>query len=590
MRDVIIIGAGGGGPVVAKELAAQGLDVLMLEAGGRNANPEQDWTHFEDDGNNPLSGAQRFGPSDRSKPAWYRQLTTPAMNMNMAGVGGTTQIYFGNCPRAMPGAFKGYSGEDAADYDRDFEFPFSYEELRPYYEWVEETLPVQTAAMGKNEQLFYNACENIGMNCQTSRDISHDAYRPQQNAVLQPGGNAGLSSTASELTYPDATGCTMCGHCVQGCYEPLGAPRNLKAKRSTDNSYVPMALTADAWATAGKAASIISDAFVTKIHSSNVNGKITATGVTWRNTLTGEVVSENAKVVVMAAGCLENPRLWQNSDLPNSHDWVGRGLTDHAFDLVCGQFPFDTGSTKGVGSSARADFPGKGCIEPTTIGPAFLAANLNMSDSGMRGYYDNGRGVYGQWDGPSGRPVGKELKSFLTDINKIMTMLIITDDDVEADNRVVPSSLLNDDHGAVSEITINKRTRSARTLANREFLANKAADILRAAGATNIVRADIVPLLIHVQSSMRMGDDPANSVINANGEAHEVDALYIADNSALSNALGGPNPTLTTQALATRTSEKIMQKHFAGSSWVTSNSPLSSIDNLVTQAVMSRGL
>ena len=33
MRDVIVIGAGGGGPVVAKELAARGLDVLLLEAG-----------------------------------------------------------------------------------------------------------------------------------------------------------------------------------------------------------------------------------------------------------------------------------------------------------------------------------------------------------------------------------------------------------------------------------------------------------------------------------------------------------------------------------------------------------------------------
>ena len=33
MRDVIVVGAGGGGPVVAKELAARGLDVLVLEAG-----------------------------------------------------------------------------------------------------------------------------------------------------------------------------------------------------------------------------------------------------------------------------------------------------------------------------------------------------------------------------------------------------------------------------------------------------------------------------------------------------------------------------------------------------------------------------
>ena len=590
MRDVIIIGAGGGGPIVAKELAAQGLDVLLLEAGARNDKPEQDWKHFENDANNPLSGYLRFGPSDRSKPAWYRELPEPAMISNLSGVGGTTQHYFGNSPRAMPGAFKGYEGSDAQSYDREYEFPFSYEELTPYYQWVEETLPVQTAAMGTNEKLFFNGCENIGMSVQTTKDTFSDGFRPQQNAVLQPGGNAGLTTNKAALRYPLATGCTFCGHCPQGCYQPLNAPRNLKARRSTDNSYVPMALTADLWADNGKAVTLIADAYVTQIHSTHVNGKTTATGVSWRDVNTGEVITENAKVVVMAGGCIENPRLWLNSNLPNSHDWVGRGLTDHAFDFVCGVFPFDTGSSKGVGSSARADFPGKGCIEPSSLGPSGLANNLTMSDSGIRGYYDNGRGVFGEWDGPSGRPIGNELKTFMEDVNKTMGMLIITDDDVELDNRVQPSSLMSDENGAVPKMTIHKRTRSARTLANREFLANKAASILRAAGATKVIRVDIVPLLLHLQSSMRMGDNPQNSVINASGEAHEVSGLYVADNSALSNALGGPNPTLTTQALATRTAEKIMVQHFSGSPWVKEGTALSSIDDRVTEAVVARGI
>src|SRR5882762_393754 len=74
MRDVIVIGAGGGGPVVAKELAARGLDVLVLEAGARNADPEKDWRHLESDANNPVTGYFRVGPSDRSKPAWLREL------------------------------------------------------------------------------------------------------------------------------------------------------------------------------------------------------------------------------------------------------------------------------------------------------------------------------------------------------------------------------------------------------------------------------------------------------------------------------------------------------------------------------------
>jgi hypothetical protein len=38
--------------------------------------------------------------------------------------------------------------------------------------------------------------------------------------------------------------------------------------------------------------------------------------------------------------------------------------------------------------------------------------------------------------------------------------------------------------------------------------------------------------------------------------------LYIADNSVHYNCLGGVNPTLTTQALATRTAEKLFNKYF----------------------------
>jgi choline dehydrogenase-like flavoprotein len=52
-------------------------------------------------------------------------------------------------------------------------------------------------------------------------------------------------------------------------------------------------------------------------------------------------------------------------------------------------------------------------------------------------------------------------------------------------------------------------------------------------------------------------------VTDINCEANQVKRLYIADNSVLYNGLGGPNPTLTTQAMATRTSEKIISKYFS---------------------------
>ena len=89
---------------------------------------------------------------------------------------------------------------------------------------------------------------------------------------------------------------------------------------------------------------------------------------------------------------------------------------------------------------------------------------------------------------------------------------------------------------------------------------------------------------------MRMGSSSRNSVLDENCEARAVDGLYIADHSALPNAIGGPNPTLTSQALATRTAEKIFQKHFGGSPWVGQEDPICSIDDVVTQAVIQRGI
>jgi choline dehydrogenase-like flavoprotein len=65
-----------------------------------------------------------------------------------------------------------------------------------------------------------------------------------------------------------------------------------------------------------------------------------------------------------------------------------------------------------------------------------------------------------------------------------------------------------------------------------------------------------------MQSSMRMGRDPSTSVVNGTGEAWEVKRLFIADASSLPDGLGGPNPTLSLQMFATRTSEHIATTYF----------------------------
>lgn len=591
MRDVIVVGAGGGGPVVAKELAARGLDVLLLEAGPRHASPRQEWTHFENDANNPLTGFFRFGPADRSKPAWFRETPQNSFLWQLSGVGGTTQHYYGNCPRAYPGVFADYAGPDAGAYDVVHRFPFGYGELVPYYEWVETTLPVQTAAMGTKEARFFQGAETLGIPVQTTKTTTEASYRPQENAILQPGGTAGRTRDVNQLRFPQATGCTFCGHCFQGCMEPIAAPRNQFAKRSTDNSYVPMALTTEVWAPGGQPVTLITGAFVTQVHTELREGMTTATGVTWRDGASGDEQREDATVVVLAGGCTETPRLWLNSGLPNPNDWVGRGYTDHFFDWVVGQFDEYTGNSKGVGSSARCDFPGIGGLENVGLPPGLEAFSMALSDSGIRDQYGNARGMVGSWDGPAGRLVGPELKDVLAGrADQLLNVLVITDDDVEAQNRVSLSAFPADAHGPAPKVEFHQRERSARTLANREFLVGKAVELLRGAGATAVYRIDWAPLILHVQSSMRMGSSEEDSVLDANAEARWVKRLFVADNSALANGLGGPNPTLTTQALATRTSEKIFQQYFGGAPWVGSEAPVVSTDPRISIRLAELGL
>ena len=587
MTDVIVIGAGGGGPVVAKELAQRGLDVLLIEGGPRHGRPERQWTTFENDSNNPLSGFFRFGPADRSKPAWTRELPQNSFLWQLSGVGGTTQHYYGNSPRASPGTFRGYDRPDKNAYDTEHLFPFSYKELIPYYEWVEHTLPVQTAAMGTKEEAFFKGCEGLGLPVQTGKDITRNAFRPQENAILQPGGTAGRTTSRSKLVYPKATGCTFCGYCFQGCVQPHGAPRNLLAKRSTDNSYVPMALTAGRWAPEGKSVKLIADAFVTRINT-EVDGEATvARSVTVRRGSSGEESTLEADVIVMAGGCTENPRLWLNSALPNPNDWVGRGYTDHFFDWVIGVMPFETGSSKGSGSSARVDYPGRGGLENVGLPPALQAFSTTFSDAGMSSFYDNGLPAKAGAD-TSGRLVGNKLKDLVGKLDNLLNVLVITDDDVEAQNRVTLSQVIpEDEHGPVAKVEFHQRLRTERTLKNREFLAGKAVQLLKKAGATEIHRLNWAPLILHVQSTMRMGISEEDSVLKPSGEARFVQRLFIADNSALANGIGGPNPTLTTQALATRTAENIFKLYFDGDPWVRREAPVSSIDDRVTKAVIA---
>ncbi|MCM3670503.1 GMC family oxidoreductase N-terminal domain-containing protein [Mesobacillus maritimus] len=563
--DVIVIGSGGGGAVIAKELGELGIRVLVLEAGpwyGNKKWPEpnknrgeakvssnavdldgslyrQQLTRLENDMNDFVTGKFRWGSADRRRTPWFRNLPDRAVLWQTAGVGGSTLHYYANSLRAFPQAIN-------------IEWPINYKELIPYYEKVEQTLPVEFAPTTSKEALFYYGAEKAGFTLNKTLDVTRVGYRPQPNAILPP--NEHLMDpnySLEELSHME--GCTLSGHCGQGC--PYGPSLEKMAKRSTNVSYIPLAMKTGN-------VTIRPNTFVTKVLTVQSSGRgRRAIGVKCRDTWTGEIEEIRAKVVVMAAGCVETPRLWLNSELPKNQ-WVGRGLTNHYMDMVTGVFDEKTlmdvlGSPTinpfvGHTSGARLDYPGLGMIENIGESPGLSAQTL--FGFSQDGYNRLRLSDSNEWD-QRGRLIGSELDKAMKDYRRTLTLSIITDDEVQYRNRVELDPHVKDEHGAVPLIHY---TPSQKSRKRREQLTKIATNILRQAGAKQIHRADLPPnYFIHLQSTMRMG-----FVVDTSCEAYQVERLYIADNSADYNSLGGPNPTLTTQALATRTAEKMVQKYF----------------------------
>ncbi len=533
--DVIVVGAGGGGPVVAKELAERGVQVLMLEAGPW-FDPDRDFTLLEDDMFSIVDGRFRWGPGDRTRAPWIRRRDGVGLILQTAGVGGTTLHYNGISPRAYPHAL-----DDS---------PLAYADLVPYYEQVEDFLPVRQVDEGDlapKDALFGLGCEKIGLSHSESKDVTSQVWRRAHNAILP----LARMTPGTPLTFPEVEGCTMCGKRLQGCPHPAGAPVERKAKRATNVSYVPAAV-------ATGNCQVVPNAYATAVlfdpPAQGDGGRARVRGVRWRDTVSGDTAEAEAPVVVLAAGAIESPRLWMNSGLPNSDDVVGRYLTTHLQDVVTGFFDREVHPDVGQVTMARADFPGWGTLFSQGNGPQAVAILLAGAGSG---FWDDPTGDE-PWDF-AGRWWGPEAVRKLREYHRTLSVLVCTDDEEHPDNRVTLADDWGaDEHGPVPKVTYRP---TARSKERQDWLARKGAEILRAAGAREIHRTNFPrALLTHIMGTLRMGRDPATSVAGPDGQAHQVAGLFVGDSSILPNGLGGPNPTLTVQALAARTAQAILAR------------------------------
>jgi choline dehydrogenase-like flavoprotein len=525
--DVIVVGAGGAGPVVAHSVAEAGLRVMMVEAGPW-LDPDVDYTALEDDMGSMVHGQLRWGPADRAMPPWRRRRKGVGLILQAAGVGGTTRHYNGLSARAYRAAHT-------------LDWPLAYDELVPYYEQVEAFLPVhRVAALAPKDALFASSCAALGLPREDGKDVGRASWGHCYNAILPVRHDAGGVPTE---------GCTWCGHCLIGCSRPGAAPLAGKAKRATNVSYVPAALDT------GRC-QIVPDGFVTKILTDAPSSAPTARGVRWRSTTTGERHEATARVVVLAGGSIESPRLWLNSELPNPAGTVGRYLTTHYQDFVTGFFERDVRPDIGQVTMAKADFPGYGSFWSEGVGPWGFAVALTAAGDG---HWNDDTGTE-PWD-MAGRAWGERALATVHRYRQALTVAISTDDEPVPENRVeLASSWPRDEHGFAPSVSYRP---SQTTVARRLWLARTAAKALRAVGAHTIHRtAPRRALMAHIMGTMRMGADPATSVVDAAGEAHHVRRLFVADSSVLPTGLGGVPPTLTTQALATRAATLMLSRHF----------------------------
>lgn len=323
--DVVVVGSGAGGAVVAKELAEAGLEVVVLEEGPHI--PQGVYGQLR-----PSQTLRRMG-REAGTTAVLGLGDTPLITV-MAGraVGGSSVLTGGVCFRVP--------GEVHRRWVEEHRLPMLSEAaLAPAFEAVEaeshvETVPV--AMRSASTRKFVEGAEHLGI-----------PMKPLRR---------------------NTRGCCGCGRCNFGC------PHD--AKMSVDRTYLPKAIAAGA--------RLYSDCLVEEVVSlggrvRGVRGRLLdglGPGARERGDRRGLFV--RADTVVLAAGSLHSPLVLLRSGLRT--DALGRNLTLHPGFRVVARFDDPLHGWRGALQSAYTDHFAP---EDLTLTGLFLPPNVLAA--GMQG-------------------------------------------------------------------------------------------------------------------------------------------------------------------------------------------------------------
>ena len=528
--DFVIVGSGGAGGILAKELSVAGHSVVVLEQGPWL---EQEHTRHDEFATQLLYTTW----NDWAKHPQHFQKTAddaPIRSSEFVGlyygkhVGGSNSHFTANYWRMHENDFRERSlyGEIAALAD----WPISYADLEPYYTKAEWELGV-SGTPGPFDP-------------PRSRPYPMPPMPPKSGGVVFARGarKLGLHPQRAPMAilsqqYDGRQPCQHCGFC-------LGYQCEYRAKSSAFSAMIPKAV-------ASGRCEIRADSYVFRVEM-NAAGR--ATGVRYYDKARQEQVQKGRAVILCCNGA-ETPRLLLMSasnqfrdGLANSSGLVGKNLMFNCFSGTTAVFPEPLNEWKSIGNT-------------------HLVMDFHENDP-KRGFYGGG-GMDARldWTGPISyalfhpRPDaptwGAEFKRHLVeDFSRRVTIFSHGTSLAVETNQVLLDPELRDAWG-LPAIRFRYKDHPD-DMANVAFLQNHAYDILQAAGATEVWKEPIVEQTWanHMLGTCRMGNDPKTSVVDANHRTHDVANLFICDGSSMVTSTRG-QPTATIQALAFRAAETI---------------------------------
>lgn len=548
--DAIVVGSGMSGGWSAKELCERGLKVLLLER-GPHIEHGADYSHdlaarlTREDDQVPLAerdlhypyhtgvpyalfnSNRKFWASDHDYP-YETAPGKPYRWIRGYHLGGRSLTWWRMSFRWAPQDFEA-NLKDGYGVD----WPIRYDDLAPWYDHVEAFAGISGNFDGIPHLPDGDFLPPYEFNCveEVARERIEAAF-PTRRMII--GRSAQLSRVTKIHMDLGRKRCEQRMRCVHGC--PLGA------------YFSTLAATLPAAQRTGNL-TVLTDTIVQQVAYDPRTGR--ATGVRAVDRLTRAGKTFTARLIFLNASAINTAAILLNSacqafprGLANGSDQVGRNLMDHvSCKPIVGRYPgFD--DVYDPGERPTGIYIPRYAQVTETDKPYLRGFGLQGGAGRTRRIEARALGGAEREDEPGRKPWTFSLLPF----GEVLP---------NPDNRVTLSRTRTDAWGMPVPYIDAAHGPNERTMMREA--ARDAAAMLEAAGCVDITpweRAgeQLTPPgdRIHEMGTARMGRDPATSVVNGWGQAHEVPNLFISDGAVMTSS-ASMNPSLTYMALAART-------------------------------------